>query len=86
MITYINIYVFMNIPNFWKYIVWRVYMYVCVSVYKISEFTLHKMKMIMNIVSFYLSKKRWEKKPCSSRWDIILFLLSIYFVMNVFDY
>ena len=67
MITYINIYVFMNIPNFWKYVVWRVYMYVCVFVYKISEFTLHKMKMIMNIVSFYLSKKRWEKKPCSSR-------------------
>lgn len=67
MIIYINIYVFMNIFNFWKYVVWRVYMYVCVFVYKISEFILYKMKMIMNIVSFYLLKKRWEKKLCFFR-------------------
>lgn len=32
----------------------------CVCVCEVSEFTLYKLKIIMNIVNFYLSKKRGE--------------------------
>ena len=58
---------------------------VCVCVSEISECTLPKIKMIITLVNFYLSKKRRKKKAMFYQVRYHSFLQHVFY-MNIFDY
>lgn len=56
----------------------------CMCVYEVSEFILYKLKIRMNILSFYLLKKK--KKGKKAMFPKMRYFLKYIFCMNVMNY